>query len=133
MYTLMFNGFQANWRRREEEKHRGKKRKSERERSVVKKDFPTIYLHLRAINNSRVRACRAALSKKLCQHDGRLTFSPPLGVVERPPKRTCDETMRGKWSLFFINFFALSHSIPFFCVSRQDFGFGLLEFWNSQL
>lgn len=58
----------------ERKKNVGKKGKGERERPVVKKDFPTIYLHLRAVNNSRVRACRAALSKKLCQHDVGLLF-----------------------------------------------------------
>lgn len=57
IHGLIFSGFQARRqpeRMREKETGIGVGRKSE-EGPVVKKDFPTIYLHLRAINNSRVR------------------------------------------------------------------------------
>lgn len=93
MYTSMFNGVREKGEK-EEEKERGRER--EREGPVVKKDFPTIYLHLRAINNSRVRACpRRTLEKKLCQR---------VGLLFRRPFKE-DRMMRGKWRSFFTSSF----------------------------
>lgn len=103
----MFNCFRAREKegekgeeRREEGKERERESERRRERPVVKKDFPTIYLHLRAINNSRVRACpRRTLEKKIVSTRRSAYF------FAVPSKRTRDGMMRGKWSSFFTSSF----------------------------
>lgn len=115
MYTLMFSGFQASWRRdRKREKsgrgNVGKKGKSERGRSIVKKDFPTIYLHLRAVNNSRVHACRAAHSRKNC-------VNATVGLLFRRPSEE-DLQRKDARKMQLLSFISSSHflTFPFFAL-----------------
>lgn len=74
-----FTAFGRERRQGRKERNIGKKVRSKRERPVVKKDFPTIYLHLRAINNSRVRACpRRTLEKNCVNASVGLLFRRPF-------------------------------------------------------
>lgn len=83
----------------------GRKKRGERAtkkgRSVVKKDFPAIYLHLRAVNNSRVsaRECvsRHTLSKKLCHCDVRLGL-----LFHRPLVSSTSNISRVRWTRAFV-------------------------------
>jgi len=69
--------------KRESRRIEGEGRKGDKGGAVVKKDFPAIYLHLRAINNSRASARECALKKIVSARRAQLgsLFRRPLPAI----------------------------------------------------